>query len=127
MLKNIGETLFNWIPMNINELKLLLSLSGNKRLQQNEEEIFADKDLTRIYLQRMSIYRLQHHNWYPVNLEDETDNLLNANWYINETLSWAVYWYAIHVIKGRWREAEKIISQHNYYRNTYNEEFDTQL
>lgn len=78
---------------NIEELKTLIILSGNKRLPDLEEEIFSNKELTNVYLRELFVV-------YP-----DKDFYIHNSHHI-DTL---VYTYAKHIIRGPWPEVEHII------------------
>lgn len=70
-------------------LQILLSLNGNKRIPHLEKEIFANRQLTTLYLSHICCVM----EW----LETDSSNACLA------------YFYATEVIKGRWPEAEDTI------------------
>jgi hypothetical protein len=78
--------------LNIDELKILLTLNGQQRLPHLESEIFASRDLYTCYLDALC----KDYDWY--------EN------YSNYGIGCIAYRYSKSVIKGRWPEAEKVIA-----------------
>ena len=77
----------------MNDIKLMITLSGSKRLPHLEADIFKDAELTCYYLNAIC----KDLDWYyTCNAKDDC--------------SIAAYRYAVHVIKGRWLEAEAVIN-----------------
>ena len=72
------------------ELKTILALAGSKRLLHLEEEIFANNELTSLYLNNLCNGDIK-----PVPGRDN---------------AYLAYFYAITTIKCRWLEAEHIIA-----------------
>ena len=82
---------------NIDEFKTVITLTGNKRLPHLEEEIFADEELTTLYLTNLC-KELKYYSGYNV----LTDNPYNA------------YIYARDVLQCRWLIAEPIIRMNRH-------------
>jgi hypothetical protein len=86
--------------MTLDELKTLLALNGQQRIPYAENEIFGNIELTDVYLKSLC-YSRRHRPWS------------------NSCIAWYAYWYAAHVIKGRWPEAELLIKSDKIARNYY--------
>ncbi len=89
--------------MKIDELKILLALNGNQRIEHLEAEIFANKKITTVYLHSLC----KDFPWYK-----PTDS--NAN--LADT-------YALYILNARWPLAERVIvsdpSRWEYYKKDY--------
>lgn len=123
--------------LDVAQLQILISLSGDKRLPHLEEEIFSNKELIKIYLtviRRILVNQyIQSDNNESI---DDTDNqcdiiydyaeyvMKGERWIEAEHImlqepGWA-YLYAKDIIKGRWPEAEMIISTSAHWKSRYN-------
>jgi hypothetical protein len=93
--------------MTLNELKTLLALNGQQRIMYAENEIFGNIELTDAYLKSLcyNVHIKNRFRWRPNN------NI--------RSIAWLAYWYAAHVIKGRWLEAEPLIKTDRNARNYY--------
>lgn len=86
--------------MNINELKLLLTLNGNKRIGYLEEDIFvSDNDVILYYMEYILYRQARGMSWdrwsdSPMDMDD---------------IPYVVYCYALNVIHDRFIIAEKFI------------------
>lgn len=91
--------------MTIDELQLLLTLNGNKRLPHLEEEIFANytkhaSTLAHVYLHNLC----KDCKWYSIAHDDDT----------------LVLHYALLELGSRWVEAECVIYEWKFWTNAYN-------
>ncbi len=82
------------------ELHTYLALAGNQRLEHLEDEIFADKTATTIYLHNLC----REYNWYPYNG--------NKN-------ACLAHRYSLWIIKGAWPAAETVIIKDAEYASLY--------
>ena len=92
---------------NIDEIKTLIALTGNKRIPDLEAEIFADATLTKLYLHTLC---------------------KTQSWYIHyNSISFMAYAYAVGVMNTPWPEAESIIKIDRDIRNHYDLHFKVGL
>lgn len=86
-----------------NELQILLSLNGNRRLPHLEEEIFADSGLTMLYLNTM-----------------HTDEV---KYDCPASMAAFIRYYASYVMCNRWKNAEPVIMKDDWQWRRYKEEW----
>lgn len=96
--------------MTHDELKIILLLSGNKRLPDLEEEIFADDILSIIYVAQMCADHAP-----PI----KTDI------YKSDRICQYIAQYTEHTLKRRWIAAEQYLRRHpdNFYAHYYYKEY----
>lgn len=81
--------------MLIDELKIIIALSGNKRLHHLEEEIFTNNALSDYYLHNLCKH-------------------FNAHWYNEYDCGpMLAYYYARYILKDRWHVAEQFIASNH--------------
>lgn len=88
------------------ELKVLLSLNGDKRIPELEVEIFSDTPLTYLYLTHMSQYMSDNRPHITLNELFKEDVIASE-----KQAAWAIYWYCVYFLPNGWPEAEHIISK----------------
>ena len=119
----------------IDELKTVLVLAGNRRLPHLEEEIFADEELTTLYLTNFC-----KDLWWYTQLGVSTlgqcpiESMahiafcyayyeLKAAWPVAEPLITtnllATHWYAVDLLKTRWLPGEAILKTDTDYWRSY--------
>ena len=84
---------------NTDEIKVVITLTGPKRLPHLEAEIFADENLTTLYLNTLCKDQL----W----ANQHTHNLYHA------------CYYARFVMNSKWYAAEAMISRNTYWFKWY--------
>ena len=114
----------------MNDIKMMIALSGSKRLLlQYEVEIFANHELTCYYLNTLC----KDEEWYEI-IRIKLDCARAAFRYANDVIKgrWpeaeslimcsasSAYYYAKYVIKGRWVEADDVIASNTLYWAWYN-------
>lgn len=101
--------------ISIDELRLLLTLNGYKRLPEYESYIFNSDNncLIGLYLSLL-IYK------HTISRDDNDSSLHNKNLLAghNNAIEWAIYHYACSHIHGRWTVAEHLLF---VWRQEYNE------
>ena len=80
----------------IDELKTVIILAGIKRLTHLEEEIFANEELTTLYLHSLC----KEETWYDINHVHAMSN------------SFLVAHYSVYVIEDFWPSAEVILNKY---------------
>lgn len=95
--------------MNNNELKTIITLSGNKRLPDLEEEIFSgNHEIIEFYLRLIC----RHEDWYAGNFDD---------------IGIMVDFYATRTLGQRWFAAEIILDNYPDWKLHYESWFKIQL
>jgi hypothetical protein len=118
----------------LDELKTLLALNGNQRIEYAESEIFADNIMCVHYLHEVTRHHIQEG---PENYDIKflilecSEYVIKGRWPETEhiIIDDAFYssQYAFYVIRGRWPEAEAVIAADRYYAEQYNDRFGTNL
>ena len=109
----------------IDELKTLIALAGNKRLPYLEVEIFADSELTKLYLHNLC----KEYHWYSasnpiIQLAFRYVCAVNLGRWSAAELLFAqdpqfAYLYARQCFNGRWIEAESVIALDAHFAYYY--------
>ena len=89
------------------ELKTLIVLTGNRRIEHMEQEIFANRELTELYAHTLC--------------RDLASNIYRPS------TAYLLVFYASQVIKQRWLVAEPIIAKDRSVAHYYDSHFKTDL
>ena len=111
--------------MAASELKLLLALNGNRRIEHLEEEIFADRVLAELYLTSLC----KSYSWYDTSSPVSelayiyVAEVIGGPWPAAEPIILSTaedaYYYARYVTRDRWLAAEPIIKSDAHYWYIY--------
>lgn len=117
----------------IDNIKSLIVLNGNRRIPEFEKEIFASDELTKIYLSMIAEIVWPGYN---VNIDLNISSTVyvytkyhthGERWHQAESCILQspeyAYYYAVNIIGNRWAEAEPVLIKSDYWFEKYRHHF----